>query len=171
MAETKIYIDDVIDRKLREEAMSRFGYGRGSISKAVEEAIVQWLRQSDIVKKRLAAMASAAKKENGVIAVLLFGSYARKEEDYIDIDIAVLLDKNTDKKRILLELVKATGDTEGKMFDVSILNDMPLDIKSKILNEAEVLYVSDKAKLYDYSIDVINNWSDFKGKLYSVLSS
>ncbi|MCL5427608.1 MAG: nucleotidyltransferase domain-containing protein [Candidatus Marsarchaeota archaeon] len=170
MAETKIYIDDSVDGKLREEAMSRFGYGRGSISKAVEEAIVQWLRRNDRIKRRLAAVTDAAKKEKGIIAVLLFGSYARKEEDYNDIDIAVLLDKDADKRHIVLELVKATGDIEERMFEVSVLNDMPLDARSKILNEAEVLYVSDKPKLYDYSIGVIKNWSDFKGRLLAVLN-
>jgi hypothetical protein len=51
MAETKIYIDDNVDKKLREEAMARFGYGRGSISSAVEEAIVQWLRRDGIIGK------------------------------------------------------------------------------------------------------------------------
>lgn len=51
MAETKIYIADDIDMKLRELAMERFGYGRGSISSAVEEAIVQWLNKQYAIKK------------------------------------------------------------------------------------------------------------------------
>jgi hypothetical protein len=36
MAETKIYIPDSLDAQRREAAMRKFGYGRGSISRAVE---------------------------------------------------------------------------------------------------------------------------------------
>jgi len=35
--DTKIYINDKLAERWRELAMKRFGYGRGSISKAAEE--------------------------------------------------------------------------------------------------------------------------------------
>ncbi len=170
MAETKIYIDDNVDKKLREEAMARFGYGRGSISSAVEEAIVQWLRRDGIIRKRLDAIVDMAKKDNGVIAVLLFGSYARKEHDYVDVDVALLLEKDAASSDERLSYSNAEGGYEDHLVDLSILNKMPLDAQSKILNEAEILYVRDKAKLYDYSIDVIGRWSDFKPRLEATLN-
>ena len=36
-------IDKRLERKFRELAMKRFGYGKGALSKAVEEAILKWV--------------------------------------------------------------------------------------------------------------------------------
>ena len=169
MAETKIYIDDAVDRKLREEAMARFGYGRGSISSAAEEAIVQWLRRNGIIKKRLDSIVKKAKGNRSVVAVMLFGSYARREHDYMDVDVAILLEKGTDKRRTLSVGSELADRHEDGLIDVSVLNDMPLDSQSKVLNDAEVLYVSDKAKLYKYSIGVVGRSSDFKARVDAML--
>ncbi len=37
-------IDDRLELKFRELAMKRFGYSKGAISKAVEEAILMWIK-------------------------------------------------------------------------------------------------------------------------------
>ncbi len=42
MRELKIYISDELNELFRKTAMDAFGYGRGSISKAAEEALKQW---------------------------------------------------------------------------------------------------------------------------------
>jgi hypothetical protein len=42
MAELKIYLTDSLSEKFRQIAMSVFGYGRGSLSKAAEEALAKW---------------------------------------------------------------------------------------------------------------------------------
>ena len=39
----RIQIDDKLERKFREKAMKRFGYGKGALSKAAEEAILNWV--------------------------------------------------------------------------------------------------------------------------------
>lgn len=170
MSELKIYLDAAIDKKLREEAMARFGYGRGSISSAAEEAIVQWLRRNHAIKKRLDSVVAAARTDKNVIAVFLFGSYARKAHDYIDVDVAILLDKKADRWKGLLTYSSAGGDYEDKLLDISIMNDMPLDVQSRILNEGEILYSGNKSKLYDYSISIINRWGDFSHRLHAVLN-
>ena len=36
-------IDARLERRFRELAMRRFGYGRGSLSRAMEEAVVRWI--------------------------------------------------------------------------------------------------------------------------------
>ena len=36
-------IDERLERRFRELAMKRFGYGKGALSKAVEEAILNWI--------------------------------------------------------------------------------------------------------------------------------
>ncbi len=170
MAETKIYIDDHVDKRLREAAMIRFGYGRGSISNAVEEAIVQWLRREAIIKKRLDAIANFAKKDKNTIAVIVFGSYARKERDYVDIDVAVLVEKPQANIHALANYIPLSEDYRDKIFDIVMLNGLPLDVQRKVLNEGEAIYVKDTKKLYDYSIGVINRWSDYSHRFYTMLN-
>lgn len=36
-------IDEKLERKFRELAMRRFGYGKGALSRAVEEAVIRWV--------------------------------------------------------------------------------------------------------------------------------
>jgi len=42
MAELKIYLSDSLNEKFRRVAMSVYGYGRGSLSKAAGEAFAKW---------------------------------------------------------------------------------------------------------------------------------
>lgn len=42
MAELKVYLSDELDKRFRRTAMSVYGYGRGSISKAATEALSNW---------------------------------------------------------------------------------------------------------------------------------
>jgi len=41
----KVYIDEELEQRLRKTAMEVYGYGRGSISRAVEDAIRRWLSE------------------------------------------------------------------------------------------------------------------------------
>lgn len=47
----RFQIDQKLERKFREIAMKRFGYGKGALSKAAEEAIMKWI--STIEKENL----------------------------------------------------------------------------------------------------------------------
>ncbi len=170
MAETKIYISDDVDKKFREIAMKRFGYGRGSISKAVEEAIVQWLIKEDKINTNLQLILNAAKEDNNVIAVIIFGSYIRKESSYKDIDIQIFIKENANHFDILSRYMHIVNATEDRTFDISILNDMPLYIKTKALSEGSIIYVKDKNALYDYSIKVMKEWNEFEPRLNIMLS-
>ena len=39
----RVQIDPKIERRFRETAMKKFGYGKGALSKAAEEAILNWV--------------------------------------------------------------------------------------------------------------------------------
>jgi hypothetical protein len=41
MAELKIYLSDSLNERFRQIAMSVYGYGRGSLSRAAEEALTK----------------------------------------------------------------------------------------------------------------------------------
>jgi hypothetical protein len=42
MAELKIYLSDTLNERFRRIAMRFYGYGRGSLSRAAEEALAKW---------------------------------------------------------------------------------------------------------------------------------
>jgi hypothetical protein len=47
LAELKIYLSDSLSEKFRRIAMSVYGYGRGSLSKAAEEAFTRWCSEHE----------------------------------------------------------------------------------------------------------------------------
>src|SRR5713101_9852010 len=47
MTELKIYLSDSLNEKFRRIAMSVYGYGRGSLSKAAVEAFSKWCSEHD----------------------------------------------------------------------------------------------------------------------------
>lgn len=161
MAETKIYISDEIDKKLRECAMSKFGYGRGSISSAAEEAISQWLLKESVIGNRLKIIKEMAKTDTEIVAVLLFGSYARKEQNYRDVDVALVLKEDKKSEQKLFDYLKAVNSAEDKLIDIVIFNTLPLEMKRRVLNEADILYASNISELYDKSIETIRAWGEY----------
>lgn len=163
---TKVYIDDKLAEKWKELAMKRFGYGRGSISKAAEEALSMWVEKEQIVTTAFGKLKEAAIGEKNILALLLFGSYARKEP-YHDIDIAIVLENNADKLKVL-SIIESSVPEEPK-FDFSVFNDMPMNMKSRVLNECIVIYNRKDYDLKEVSSDIIIKWSDIKPIIDSAL--
>jgi predicted nucleotidyltransferase len=161
MAETKIYIPDKLDGFLRERAMKRFGYGKGSISKSAEEAITQWLMREDLIATTCDRIVAIAKEDKNVLAVMIFGSYARKEPNYRDVDIAIVMEDGKAAEKNSGRLLPYAKDTAG-LFELSIFNTLPLNVQIRALNEAVLLYVSDKGRFYDLTASVARAWNDFR---------
>lgn len=160
MAETKIYIPDKLDGQFREASMKRFGYGKGSISLAAAEAITQWLMREDRIQKALSRVVEKAEKDRDVVAVMLFGSYTRREADYRDVDIAILL-KEKAKAEGKLSVYLDIGDfVENRLLDISVLNELPLDVQSRVFNEGIVVCMKDREAFYDYSANLIRQAAD-----------
>jgi hypothetical protein len=43
----RVQINPKLEQRFREAAMKRFGYGKGALSKAAEEAIINWISSAD----------------------------------------------------------------------------------------------------------------------------
>ena len=74
--EIKAYINDQIGADLRKGAIARFTYFKGSLSNAVEEAIIQWLRRNERIDERLKALLERASTDD-MVGIFLFGGYAK----------------------------------------------------------------------------------------------
>lgn len=157
--EIKAYIDDNVGKELRMAAMKRFGYFKGSISNAVEEAVIQWLSRNKSIEERLQNILKKAEMDKRVIAILLFGSFAGGKTNYRDIDLAFLL---SDKSDELSTLSEYEDFIENPKFDMSCLNSLAVGVKKEVLASGKILLCKDKSKLYDFMISTLKEWEDFK---------
>ena len=51
MGDLKIYLPDDLKKEFKRRSMEAFGYGRGSISKAAEEAIQRWTSERETLSQ------------------------------------------------------------------------------------------------------------------------
>ncbi len=160
--ETKVYIDDKVGEKWKETAMKRFGYGRGSISKAAEEALKFWITNEERIENTISKLKAVASKERKIEALLLFGTYARKEI-YNDIDVTIVVAKDADKVGIISKC--SILAPEYPKFDFSIFNDMPINIKSRILSDCKIIYARQGFDMYRLSAGIIQDLSRIKPML------
>ena len=87
----------------------------------------------------------------------IFGSFGRNEDTELsDIDIAIYQTKHKSKyELIMLEFdieVKLTERISAQKFDVRCLNNAPIVVIGKIINEGELLFARDEAFLTDFLI-------------------
>lgn len=104
-----------------------------------------------------------AEKDSKIIAVLLFGSYAR-EEEYRDIDFCLVLDKkysNLEMSRIRLKYLSSSN----KNLDIQIFQQLPIYIRKRILKEAKILSCNNEDLLYEIAFQTIKEFEYFK-KIY-----
>ncbi len=146
-------------------SMERFGYGRGSLSETANVAISQWLEKEAYISLFLKQIIENARKYSNILAVIIFGSYARGGNNYNDIDVAILLNKdNVSSPEFLVQYTDVKG-----LFDVSILNRLSINIRKRVLSEGRIIYCSDKPGLYDYNFKLIEELAEFGPRLKRIL--
>ncbi len=166
MKSIRIYMPETLLDEFRAVSMSRFGYGKGSLSKAAEAAIYKWLSEESYIKSQIDRIIDTSKNDKNVIATILFGSYARGE-NYQDVDIAILLKQdNIDSTEFLADYTDPKG-----LVDISIMNRLPLNVQARVLSEGKLLYCFDKKKMYDYQFAVIAKWGDFKHRFDRIVAA
>ena len=115
--------------------------------------------------KKINETVNKIRKDKKVIAVLLFGGYARKREYARDIDLCVILDPEYSKRQGAYELTKKRLKFltyAPDKFDIQIFQLLPLYIRIKILKEGKILYCKDMRKIYDLAYRTIKEYEDFK---------
>ena len=156
----KAHINDQIGADLRKGAIARFTYFKGSLNNAVEDAIIQWLRRNERIAERLKALLDKASTDDDVVAIFLFGGYAKKRTDYRDIDIAFLLGDSMNEISVLARYDDMDGDLR---FDISCLNSMGTMIKQEVLENGTILLSKDANALYDFSERTIGSIPTLRG--------
>ncbi|OGF68002.1 MAG: hypothetical protein A2Y62_20390 [Candidatus Fischerbacteria bacterium RBG_13_37_8] len=105
------------------------------------------------------------RNDKKIVAIYLFGSYARGEQDALsDIDLAFLFRRNFlctfDEQLNYLEKINSILKTDEISF--VILNEAPLLFKYKIISAGKVLYCANQQERLDFEQYVEDLYFDFK---------
>ncbi len=107
-----------------------------------------------------------AKKDKKVIAVVLFGSHARKEAmAESDIDVCLILQnpENSSEKRIEYAL--------SDKLDVQAFQALPMYIKMRILKEGKIMFCRNEKALYEIALKTIREFEDYKKFYYGYMEA
>jgi len=74
MPPIKVQLSEETERKFRETAMRRFGYGKGALSLAAEKALSSWVRRETEVNRLVADIEDPVGAIEGLLAHVKRGS-------------------------------------------------------------------------------------------------
>ncbi|RLE52555.1 MAG: hypothetical protein DRJ26_04595 [Candidatus Methanomethylicota archaeon] len=63
----KVYIDEELEKRFRRAAMEVYGFGRGSLSKAAEDAIRRWVLEHESFMKEVVIPEDPVKAVRGML--------------------------------------------------------------------------------------------------------
>lgn len=96
-----------------------------------------------------------------VLAVMLFGSTARRERrPASDIDICLVLEPGTYTPEALMDI--RLQYLAAFPADIQVFQQLPVYIRQRILKEGEVLFCRDEDALYDIAWRTVQAFADFK---------
>jgi len=99
-----------------------------------------------------------AEADSDILAVIVFGSYAR-EETYQDIDVCLVLWQS--RVPAVNRLQKEIAYSEHGI-DIHLFQDLPLYIRIKVLEEGIGRLVKDDDAYYDLVQITLRQWEDFR---------
>jgi uncharacterized protein len=116
---------------------------------------------SDVIQEMLNRIVEKAKRDEQVLATLLFGGVARGEESATsDLDVCLVLEPKgytplglSEKKLEYLAAFDA---------DIQVFQQLPIYMKQRVLHDGKVLFCRDEDTLYQIAFDVIREYSDFE---------
>ena len=106
-------------------------------------------------------------KDKQIIAVLVFGSYARengRKESYRDIDLCLVLDKRYTDSEMFDKKLRYIPLLPDK-FDVNLFQQLPLYIRMRVLKEGKVILCKNEDLLYEIAYSTIKEFNTY-GKIY-----
>lgn len=110
--------------------------------------------------KDIQALAAKAKKDKEVLAVSIFGSFARKEK-HRDIDVCIFLRKKTSSLKMSKKRLAYLKNAKEK-FDIQIFQQLPLYIRHRVLKEGKIIFCANENELYDLALLTAKEYEDFK---------
>lgn len=105
------------------------------------------------------------KNNNNILAMILFGSYSKNQQNELsDLDLCLILKKNISKK----EKEKILSYSDEKL-DINILEEMPLSLQYKTLITGKI--IKSKIDIEAVKRGVRKEWFDFRPILNNIYES
>ena len=105
-----------------------------------------------------------AKKDKDVLAVALFGSCVQGKEYYRDIDVCIILKQKFSNIIMTKKNVAYAGIVSDKV-DVSIFQQLPIDIRMRVLGGGKFLLINDQSEMYKLAFQTIKEFNLYE-KIY-----
>jgi hypothetical protein len=104
------------------------------------------------------------KRDDDILAVMLFGSYARGEaRKESDIDVCIFLkDETHDKISLSQKKMNYMGVVDNEKVQVHIFQNLPIFIRIRVLKEGKILFCKDEDMLYEIAFKTIKEFEDFE---------
>ncbi len=113
-----------------------------------------------LIKEQIQKLIKKAEKDKDILAVIIYGSYARGEGGYRDVDVCLVLDQ----KAHASAFDKQLEYSEHRNIDVNVFQALPLYIQKRILKEGIIRFCKDEGALYDLAIKAVKEFELFKPK-------
>jgi len=122
--------------------------------------------------KELEKIVEKARKDTDVLAVILFGSYSRKElKSLSDVDVCIVLQPRkfdnlfmTNKRLEYLDLVP-------DRYDIQIFQQLPVFIRVRILKDGKLLLDKDYNLMFKVALNTIKDFDLFRKHYYYCIES
>lgn len=112
-----------------------------------------------VASANLDALLTQAAADNDILAVLLFGSVARGEAAAgSDVDVSLVLQPHA----AVDSGVKRLAYLQYAALDVQVFQALPIYVRQRALQDAQVLHVKDEDALYDVAFRTIREFEDFR---------
>jgi predicted nucleotidyltransferase len=113
--------------------------------------------------RALDALLQAARRDADILAVILFGSAARREQHAgSDLDVCLVLAPDRTAGDRDAAARKRLAYAQAFPFDVQVFQALPLYIRRRVLREGRVLLVKDEPRLYDLAYRTAQAYGDFR---------
>lgn len=107
--------------------------------------------------KRLKNLVDEIKGNRKVVAIILFGSYAKKKATPVsDIDVCIVGRKMKEREKAKIE---ALGNEKVR---IVFFDELPLPIKFRVFKEGKFLYLKDEVFINSLKAETMSCFLDFK---------
>ncbi len=121
---------------------------------------------SEKVQAILSKLQVKMEEDPDILAVILYGSYARGEEAR-DVDLCLVLFPDKARKGLDKRIEYSYYD----MIDVQVFQDLPLYMRPRIIKEGKLLHVKDEDLLYDVAIETAKEYELYRPKYEMYIDS
>jgi len=108
--------------------------------------------------KAIDKLISKTKKDKEILAVIVFGSYARGER-HRDVDVCLVLNKMLENGAMSMKRLEYVSEFG---LDIHVFQQIPLYIRVRVLKEGKILFCRDIDALYDMAIGTAKEFGYFK---------